>query len=88
MKEISNISRSIFSITLFISLIGGGVVGLLYLVAIIIGGSSGEALAVATKSNILPWFIRTASVAMLSGLVQIYTSGEHFLSMGKSKKSE
>ncbi len=86
MKKISDISRNIFSITLFVSLIGGGVVGILYLVAIIIGGGSGEALAVATKSNILPWFIRTAAVAMFSGLVEIYTKGEHFLSMGNDKK--
>lgn len=86
MKELNDFSKKLFSITLFVSLIGGGIVGLLYLIAIIIGGESGETLAVATRSNVLPWFIRMATVAIFSGLVQLYTSGEHTLSMKSDNK--
>lgn len=88
MKSIHDLAENIFSISLFIALIGGGVIAFLFLAAIVMGGISGEALAVTTKSNVLPWFIRLAAIALLAGLIQIYTSGEHALTMGSDNKDK
>lgn len=86
MKSLHDLAENIFSITLFIALLGGGIIAFLFLAAIIMGGVAGESLAVMTKADILPWFIRLATVSLVAGLVQIYTSGNHALTMENDKK--
>ncbi|MDO5650338.1 MAG: hypothetical protein Q4G11_07010, partial [Gallicola sp.] len=86
MKKLNEMAENIFSITLFIALLGGGIIAFLFLAALIMGGVSGEALALTTKSNVLPWFIRLATLSLVSGLVQIYTSGQHALTMESGSK--
>ncbi len=82
MKErIHHFSEKIFAVSLLIALIGGGIVALLFTLSLMIGGNVGEGLAVVTKSKILPWFIRLASIGILFGLIQTYTTGQHSLSM-------
>ena len=88
MKNLHDLAESIFSITLLLALIGGGIIAFLFLAAIVMGGISGESLAVTTRSNVLPWFIRLATISLVSGLVQIYTSGNHALTMGSEEKKK
>lgn len=82
MKEnIQRFLRNIFSITLMIAIFGGGVIFIMFVVSLIIGGTSGESLALSAANYIMPVFIRLASIAVLSGLVWIYLKGRHSLSM-------
>lgn len=74
-------TERIFSVATLLALLGGGLVGLLFLIAFVLGGASGEALAVATRKEILPWIIRIATVGMLAGLVGFYSTGIHSLKM-------
>ena len=86
MKDITRIANILFSITITIALIGGGLVGLLFLLAVLIGGNTGESLAVFTKNDLLPQFIRIATIAMLSGLVRFYADNFHPLSLNTDEK--
>ena len=86
MKDITRIANILFSIAITIALIGGGLVGLLFLLAVLIGGNTGESLAVFTKNDLLPQFIRIATIAMLSGLVRFYTDNFHPLSLNTDEK--
>ncbi|MDI9502499.1 MAG: hypothetical protein GX291_03315 [Tissierellia bacterium] len=86
MKDITRIANILFSIAITIALIGGGLVGLLFLLAVLIGGNTGESLAVFTKNDLLPQFIRIATIAMLSGLVRFYADNFHPLSLNTDEK--
>jgi hypothetical protein len=78
--------RSIFSITLIIAILGGGVIFFMFIVALIMGGTLGESLATNASKIIMPYFIRFASISVLSGLVSFYITGEHTLSLNEEEK--
>ena len=82
MKEkIENLLKIIFSLTLVTAILGGGVIFLMFVMAIIIGGPNGEALATGAADTIMPYFIRLASISVLAGLLSMYIGGKHSLSM-------
>ncbi|MEW8973666.1 MAG: hypothetical protein AB2375_05665 [Tissierellaceae bacterium] len=78
--------RSIFSITLIIAILGGGVIFFMFIVALIMGGTLGESLATNASKIIMPYFIRFASISVLAGLVSFYITGEHTLSLNEEEK--
>lgn len=79
--KIQEIADSIFSISLIVAILGGGVIFIMFMVAMILGGASGEALATNAKNVVMPYFIRAAAVAVLCGLASIYATGKHPLSL-------
>ena len=89
-KRIEQFLESIFSIFVMIAIIGGAVVFALYLIAMILGGESGANLALAVKDSVLPYFIRSAAIAMAAGLISFYLTKMHALSLSieKEKKEE
>lgn len=80
-NKIENLLETVFSISLMIAIFGGGIVFLMFIAALIIGGDSGGSLAVNASKSIMPYFIRLAAIAVLSGLIKIYIRGEHELSL-------
>lgn len=80
-KKIESIVEAIFSLSLIIALIGGGIIFLMFIAALIMGGATGEMIAVGASESVMPYFIRAASISILSGLIYVYVSGEHALSM-------
>lgn len=80
-NKIENILEFIFSISLIIAILGGGVIFIMFVLALIIGGDRGGALAVNASKTIMPYFIRLSAIAVFSGLIRIYIKGEHELSM-------
>ena len=83
MKDKSiNILNSIFSIFILLSIIGGGLVFLLFMVAILIGGEMGAFLSIIASKTIMPYFIKAAAIGILAGLIILYTSGKHYLYLG------
>lgn len=80
-KNIEKFLKATFSLALITAILGGGLIFLLFLVSLIMGGAGGESLATSAANDIMPIFIRLASVAILSGLAWIYLKGQHSLSM-------
>ncbi|OLS03206.1 hypothetical protein [Tissierella creatinophila] len=80
-KKLETFIENIFSLSLIIAILGGGVIFLMFVIGLIIGGTKGEILAVNAAIKIMPYFIRLASIAVLSGLIWTYINGKHSLSM-------
>lgn len=78
MKDrLEKVIESLFSIFLIIAIAGGGIVFVMFVIGIIVGGTTGNSLAVNANSVMLPIFIRFAAIAVLLGLVKYYVIGEH-----------
>ena len=78
-----NIISTIFSLFIVIAIFGGGLVFAMFIIAIIIGGETGQQIAVTAKDIVMPYFIRSASIGVLAGLISFYISGKHSLSFHK-----
>lgn len=81
--KIQKIVDSIFSISLIIAILGGGVIFAMFIIALIIGGPSGEAMATSASKVVMPYFIRIASLSVLCGLISMYATGKHPLSLNE-----
>ncbi|MCM3717651.1 hypothetical protein [Fictibacillus phosphorivorans] len=66
-------------LTLSTMLLGVVIAGM-FGVSLLIGGSAGESLAV-FSGKLMTWGIRLAAIATLAGLVHIYLSKKHSLTM-------
>lgn len=80
-ENINSFLESVFSIALIIAILGGGIIFLMFILAIILGGGTGEVLATKASKEIMPYFIRSATIAVTAGLLSFYISGEHALSL-------
>ena len=85
-KRIEDILNSIFSIFVMIAVAGGVIIFLLFVFAIITGGKGGEKMAVAAAKVYLPYFIKAASIALLAGIINMYITNTHFLSLKVEKE--
>lgn len=84
MKEkIHNTISSVFSFFIIIAIFGGGLVFAMFIVAIVMGGETGQQIALNAKNIVMPYFIRSASIGVLAGLISFYISGNHSLSFDK-----
>ena len=73
--------QSLFSVTTMFAVAGGFIVFVIFFIAIIIGGATGEAMAVFARSELMPYFIKSASIASIAGLVFMYATKDHALTM-------
>lgn len=87
MKALSKITDQLYSWITLIAIGIGLLVALLFLVSVLIGGSTGESLAVAS-GNLMTWAIRLATLAVLAGIINIYASKRHTLTMEKESVEE
>jgi hypothetical protein len=83
--KLEHILKSIFSIFVFVAIVGSAITFVIFLAAFIIGGEGGEKLAVDASKLYLPYFIRAATIAVASGLLMFYTTGDHALSIKKER---
>lgn len=82
MKEkIDRVLRRLFSLFLVMAMLGGGIIFIMFLVALIVGGDLGESIAISARGTIMPFFIRSASISVLVGLISLYITGKHGLSL-------
>ena len=72
MKKLHNILTKIYGFLMTASFFGGLLPLIPFIIAIIIGGTTGEAIAVFLYKQVYPWIIAMGSVAVLVGLVDIY----------------
>lgn len=80
-NKIENFLKEIFSIFIMIGIFGGGIIFVIFMLAIIIGGDLGASMAITAKDIIMPYFIRFASIGILAGLIYSYLRKSHGLSL-------
>lgn len=78
--------NAIFGWCVYFCLLAGGVAFFGFLLAMVIGGSSGEALAVWVGRQYFPVVIRITSFVIIFGLVGMYINREQALSMASDKQ--
>jgi hypothetical protein len=87
--KIENAVSALFSLSILIAILGGGIVFLMFAAALIVGGETGGSIAVSAKNSVMPYFIRSATIGTLAGLVSFYLTGLHALIIEKkSHRSE
>lgn len=87
MKEkLQSVISAVFSLFIIIAILGGGIVFCMFVIALIIGGDVGASLASNASKVVMPYFIRSASIAVLAGLVSFYITKEHALSLEENGK--
>ena len=87
MKDKSHsIASVVFSVFILVAILGGGLIFAMFVVAIIIGGDTGQLIAINAKNVVMPYFIRSASIGVLAGLISFYISGRHSLSFDNDSK--
>ncbi|MGE8207030.1 hypothetical protein ACQKP0_21225 [Heyndrickxia sp. NPDC080065] len=80
-----NILQKVYSYVSILTILLGFIVGLMYLIAVIIGGSGGEMIAI-FSGKVMFWGIKLAAIAVLFGIINIYISKEHSLTIQADKK--
>ena len=86
MKKISQMLYNLFGWGVYISVFAGALCFLGFVVALIMGGDTGAAIAVTIKSTCFPWLIKLTSVAVGLGLIGMYFGKEEALSIAADKK--
>lgn len=81
MEHRDGILRILFSIFSIVAVLGGAIVFVLFMVSLVIGGEQGEKLALISKDVVMPIFIRSAALSLLSGLIESYIHNNHSLSI-------
>lgn len=87
MKMLTNITNKLYSWITLIALSIGLIVALMFLISLVIGGQNGENLAIAA-ADLMTWAIRLATLTVLAGLINIYVSKRHTLTMEKDSIEE
>lgn len=72
MKKLHNALTKIYGFLMTVSFFGGILPLIPFCIAIIIGGSTGEAIALFLYKQLYPWIITLGSIAILVGLACIY----------------
>ncbi len=88
LKKISDVLKLIFGYGNMISLFAGGLTFFGYVIAIIIGGPSAEAICVFIYKTVVPIIIYFSTSMILLGLIAMYLEGEFALTPDKKKASQ
>lgn len=86
-KKITEVLSVIFGWGAFIAMTLGAASFLGFLLALMIGGESGQSLAIFLQDKYFPWVIRFSSFVVGSGLVAMYAGKEQALSLRAEKPS-
>ena len=86
MKKVAQILYQLFGWGAYISIFAGAACFFVFVIALIIGGDTGAALAVMIKGSWFPMIIKLTSVSVGLGLLGMYFGNEQALSMTADKK--
>ena len=90
-QKLYNVIHKIYGILMTVSFFAGILPLLPFVVALIVGGETGEKIALFLYNDYYKWVILGASVSVLVGLIGLYVSGEEGLSVksvGKKKEEK
>lgn len=85
-EKIFEVMKKIYGITMSVAFWGGVLPLIPFIVAICIGGSTGEAIALFLYKEVYPWIIALASIAIIIGLIAMYIGKIEALSTKSLKK--
>lgn len=84
-KFILPVLRTIFGCSVAVTLLGGGLTMLCYVVALIVGGDLAVQICDITYNKVWPIIIMTANITIVLGLVAMYINGDKALSPSEKK---
>lgn len=88
MKTFIETLKNIFGLCLMVAVLVGAVVAGIYLIGFVIGGSTGENMAI-FGAEIMKKAITIAAIGSLVGMISFYLEGTHELTMDrKNDESE
>ena len=87
-EKLYNILHKVYGITMSIAFFGGFIPVIPFIIAIIIGGSTGEAISVFLYKQYYPWVIALASAAIIIGIIAMYIGKLEGLSVKKISTEE
>ena len=71
-EKIYKVLNKAYGITMTVAFFGGVLPLIPFIIAIIIGGSTGEAISVFLYKQYYPWIIALASISVIIGLISMY----------------
>ena len=90
-QKIFDTLNKIYGVLMTVSFFGGFLPVIPFVIAVIIGGDTGETIALFLYKQYYPWVILVGSVAILVGLVAMYIGkieGLSVKSVGKKKEGK
>ena len=86
-KKIYEVMNKIYGISMTVAFFGGILPLIPFAIAMIIGGETGEKIALFLYNDYYPWIIGLASVSVVIGLIAMYIGKQKGLSIKEDKKS-
>lgn len=86
MKKIAQTLYQLFGWGAYLSIFAGAACFFGFVIALIIGGETGAAMAVTIKGTCFPFIIKVTSISVGLGLIGMYFGKEQALSMTADKK--
>ncbi|MBR2311384.1 MAG: hypothetical protein IKA47_12795 [Oscillospiraceae bacterium] len=80
------VCRTLFGYSVMITLLGGGLTMLCYVVALIVGGDLAAKICEITYKEVWPIIIKVTNITIVLGLIEMYIKGEKALSPSEKKK--
>ena len=88
-EKIYEILKKAFGVTMTVAFFGGVLPLIPFIVAIIIGGTTGEEIANFLYKDFYPWVIALASISVIIGLIAMYVGKQEAMSTKSfAKKGE
>lgn len=85
-QKILLVLRTLFGCSTAITLLGGGLTVLTYVVALIVGGDLAAKICEVTYKEVWPVIIMIANITIVLGLIAMYINGDKALSPSEKKK--
>ena len=85
-EKVLLVLRTIFGCSVAITLLGGGLTMLSYVVALIVGGDLAAKICEITYKQVWPVIIMITNITIVLGLVAMYINGDKALSPSEKKK--
>ena len=85
-KKIYDTLNKLYGLVMTVAFFGGIIPLIPFVIAIIIGGTTGEKIAVFLSENVYPVIIVLASIAVLIGWIAMYVGKEESVSVKERKQ--
>ena len=86
LKDFLVVCKTLFGYSVTLTLLGGGLTMLAYVVALIVGGDTAAKICEVTYKQVWPIIIMIANITILLGLLAMYINGDKALSPSEKKK--
>jgi len=87
-EKIYKVLNRIYGVTMFIAFFGGVLPLIPFIIALIVGSTTGESISNFLYNKYYPWVIALASVAVVIGLIAMYIGKQSALSTKNFKKAK